>query len=255
MKIATYNLLKGGTQRVHWRKLVEGHGVELLLVQESHEPREHLPASCERAVWQAAGGNRWGSGVYSRTGVVTPVPVPGFRGWAVGAEISGAAWQGRGESVLVFSIHVPSGPGSYWGQVHKLLDRVRRLARGREVVLGGDFNILVTHVPTCDRPGCRRDLEVHRRLAEEFGLVNCWQTANPDVPPCQTLRWTGNRTIPYHCDGIFVPAGWRDRLESCDVLSGEEWNALSDHNPVVATVVGPGFTMPLRSSAPLARRG
>ena len=72
------------------------------------------------------------------------------------------------------------------------------------------------------------------RLAEEFGLHNCWQTANPDQPLSQTLRWTGDRTIPYHCDGIFVPRSWKDRLKSCDVIAGEEWNRLSDHNPVVA---------------------
>ena len=68
----------------------------------------------------------------------------------------------------------------------------------------------------------------------EFGLLNCWQTANPDQPLCQTLRWTGDRAIPYHCDGIFVPRSWKDRLKSCEVIAGDEWNRLSDHNPVVA---------------------
>src|SRR4051794_9520523 len=34
------------------------------------------------------------------------------------------------------------------------------------------------------------DLKVHRRLREEFGLVNCWQAANPGVPLAQTLRWS-----------------------------------------------------------------
>lgn len=85
-----------------------------------------------------------------------------------------------------------------------------------------------------ERPTCKQDLAIQARLADEFGLLNCWQVANPDQPLCQTLRWTGNRTIPYHCDGIFVPKTWKDRLESCLVLAGEEWNGLSDHNPVVA---------------------
>jgi exonuclease III len=49
-----------------------------------------------------------------------------------------------------------------------------------------------------------------------------------------TLRWTGNRRAPYHCDGIFVPQSWSDRLKSCVVFSGRRWNRLSDHNPVVA---------------------
>jgi hypothetical protein len=78
-------------------------------------------------------------------------------------------------------------------------------------------------------------LAIQARLADEFGVVNCWQSANPDLPLPQTLRWTGDRTIPYHCDGIFVPKSWRDRLRSCVVLDGDEWNLLSDHNPVLAT--------------------
>jgi hypothetical protein len=43
MRIATYNILKGGSQRVHWVKTIEGHSVDLLLVQESYAPDEHLP--------------------------------------------------------------------------------------------------------------------------------------------------------------------------------------------------------------------
>ncbi len=40
--IATYNILKGGTQRVHWVKMIEDYGVDLLLLQESYTPDEHL---------------------------------------------------------------------------------------------------------------------------------------------------------------------------------------------------------------------
>ncbi len=35
MKIATYNILKGGSNRTHWAKMIEELGVQLLLVQES----------------------------------------------------------------------------------------------------------------------------------------------------------------------------------------------------------------------------
>lgn len=78
-------------------------------------------------------------------------------------------------------------------------------------------------------------MAIQARLAEEFGLVNCWQAANPDQPLHQTLRWTNDRTTNYHCDGIFVPHQWKDRLESGVVLSGDEWNTLSDHNPVMSS--------------------
>ncbi len=53
-----------------------------------------------------------------------------------------------------------------------------------------------------------------------------------------TFRFADARIIPYHCDGLIVPKSWRDRLVSCVVLSGDEWDRLSDHNPVVAEFCG-----------------
>lgn len=41
MKIATYNILKGGSHRVHWTKMIEDQNVDLLLVQESYPHDEH----------------------------------------------------------------------------------------------------------------------------------------------------------------------------------------------------------------------
>ena len=34
MRIATYNILKGGSQRADWLKMIEDHSVDLFLVQE-----------------------------------------------------------------------------------------------------------------------------------------------------------------------------------------------------------------------------
>lgn len=162
-----------------------------------------------------------------------PIVVPGYSGWVVGAEISGGVWQA--DPLLAFSIHAPVFRGSYSKPVNMILDEIKKVAEGREVVIGGDFNLSVSHWAGSEHPSRKQDLAIQARLSDEFGLLNCWQAANPDQPLCQTLRWTGNRTIPYHCDGLFVPRAWKDRLESCLVLSGDEWNRLSDHNPVVAS--------------------
>ena len=240
MKIATYNILKGGSQRVHWVRMIEDFGVDLLLAQESYRHHEHLPPllypdAKGRCTWEMVEQNRWGSAVFSRTGRVESVPVPGFTGWVVGAEISGASWQpGTADPMLAFSVHAPSRKESYQKQVNKLLDEIKKVARGREIVIGGDFNLTVSHWPGPERPTGKQDLAIQARLADEFGLVNCWQAANPEQPLHQTLRWTNDRSIHYHCDGIFVPKAWKDRLMSCVVLAGEEWDSLSDHNTVLA---------------------
>jgi endonuclease/exonuclease/phosphatase family metal-dependent hydrolase len=135
---------------------------------------------------------------------------------------------------MVFSIHAPSRGESYSKQVNKLLDEIGRIAIGSEIIIGGDFNLTVSNSVESERSVKQRDLAIQARLADEFGLIYCWQASNPNQPLPQTLRWTRDRTIPYHCDGLFVPKSWQDRLESCVVLSGDDWNRLSDHNPVIA---------------------
>jgi hypothetical protein len=202
MKVATYNILKGGSQRVHWVRMIEGFGVDLLLVQESYPHQEHLPPllypdAGSRSAWEMVEQNGWGSAVFSRTGSVKPVPVPGFTGWVVGAAISGASWRaGVADPLLAFSVHAPSRKESYQKQVNKLLDEIKKVARGRDVVIGGDFNLTVSRWPGPERPTCKQDLVIQARLADEFGLLNCWQAANPGQPLHQTLRWTNDPPRP-----------------------------------------------------------
>lgn len=240
MKLATYNIHKGGRQRVHWTTLLETYGVDLLLVQESYPVDQHLPplfyaASSGQAVWEMVEQNGWGSAVMSRDGSVMPITVPGFYGWVVGAEITGTSWHtDTVDPLLAFSVHAPSRKESYSKQVNRLLDEIKRIADGREVVIGGDFNLAVSKSCGGELSVSKQDQAIQAKLSDEFGLINCWEAANPDKSPAQTLRWTGNRTIPYHCDGLFVPKSWRERLKSCVVMAGLEWDTLSDHNPVVA---------------------
>ncbi len=240
MKLATYNIHKGGRQRVHWTTLLETHGVNLLLVQESYPVDQHLPplfyaASSGQAVWEMVEQNGWGSAVMSKDGSVVPISVPEFSGWVVGAEITGASWQANTvDPILAFSVHAPSRKEAYSKQVNKLLDEFRLIAVGREIVIGGDFNLAGSKSCGGELPVSKQDQAIQARLSEEFGLINCWETANPGQSPSQTLRWSGNRTIPYHCDGLFVPNSWRERLKSCMVMAGPEWDTLSDHNPVIA---------------------
>lgn len=240
MRIATYNILKGGSQRVHWIKMIEDFGVDLLLVQESYAHNEHLPPllypdTRNQSVWTMVKQTGWGSAVFSKTGLVKPVAMSEFSGWVVGAEISGASWQvGYCDSIMAFSVHAPVFKGNYSKPVNKILDEISLIAGRREIIIGGDFNLAVSNWAGSERPVSKQDLAIQARLKDEFGLLNCWQEANPDQPLHQTLRWTGDRTIPYHCDGLFVPKTWNARLKSCSVLAGDEWNRLSDHNPVVA---------------------
>src|SRR5436190_810063 len=82
-------------------------------------------------------------------------------------------------------------------------------------VLPGDFNVAVglrrpEHPPALSR-GEQALLE---RLRDELGLIACWQTAHPSERLARTLRWMHRSdSLPYHCDGIFVPAEWASALK------------------------------------------
>jgi endonuclease/exonuclease/phosphatase family metal-dependent hydrolase len=252
MNVVTWNLRHGGAARVHWARVIEEFAPDLFLVQESRAPGEHLrdvapEQLAARAAWRGVPGRAWGSGVYVRRGRVRQLDVEDFGGWLVGAEVEGAGVPRNGRPLRVFSLHAPAGwKGGYAGAVLAMLDRLMPYRHGADVVLGGDFNLTVSRGPAANRPARAAEQTIRARLREEFGLVNCWEQANPDAQPAQTLRWCCAPAIPYHCDGIFVPASWRPVLRSCVVARSQEWDRLSDHNPVVATFAARTHRAPAR---------
>lgn len=234
LRIATYNFLSGGSahRNTHWSMLRRRLRADVLLAQEC-KPLAPRAARVRTNLHREVKGRRWGSAVVARELALRPIPVPTYRGWIEGGELDGLSFTGR--PVRIFSVHCPAGAHGYVRTMHDILDRVQRHARTADLVLGGDFNVAAGFRGNDEGVRMSRaEQSLLTRMTDELGLMACWQTANPGVPLAQTLRWTGNRAAPYHCDGIFAPATWRPWLQSCRVVSGPAWDALSDHNPVVA---------------------
>ena len=240
MRIVAYNFLRAGSPSRcgHWSRLIRNLRADLVLAQEcrppENSPRERFRYGAHDAfAWQSAGSRGWGSGLFARSASLVPIPIPQYDGWVVGGEIRNTPWSDR--PLIVFSVHGPVGERGYIATMHRILDQVASLGDGADLVLGGDFNVAVGYRPPQDRIRfLRRERELLDRLSSDFALVSCWQAAHPHRPLAQTLRWTGNPTVPYHCDGIFVPRTWLPRLRSCRVVRGSRWRQLSDHNPVLA---------------------
>jgi len=240
MRIVTYNFLRAGSLKRcgHWSRVIRSLKPDLLLAQECRPP-ETSPGERFRHgqrdgfAWQSAGTRDWGSGLFARSASLVPIAIPDYDGWVVGGQIRNTSWLER--PFIVFSVHGPAGELGYIRTMQHILDRIAALRGCADLVLGGDFNIAVGYRQPRDRIRMLRgERDILDRLTNEFELVSCWQAANPDRPLAQTLRWTGNPSAPYHCDGIFVPRSWLPLLISCRVVRGSRWKQLSDHNPVVA---------------------
>jgi len=249
LRLVAYNFLAGGSLRRtgHWSRLVTSMAADIVLAQECRRPQDvpgegFRPGRADTLVWAPVAARRWGSAVLVRGRAATPLRVRGYTGWVVGAESRGPDGLGA-RPVRLFSIHCPVGARGYVRTLHAILDRIAPLGAGADLVLGGDFNVVVGHRHPRERLQVSRgEREILDRLAAEFKLISCWQAAHPGRPLAQTLRWSADRLAPYHCDGIFVPAAWGHRLRACRVVTGSRWAGLSDHNPVVAEfrAGGPG---------------
>ena len=231
MRILTYNFLHGGSAaRDAWMS-INRLKPDILLAQECRPPPTVAP---RQTIFAEAVAGRWGTGLFLARGTIRRLEVRGFTGWVAGGELDRRAWLTE-RPLRVFSVHCPAGQRGYIRSMHGLLDALARLADGADLVLGGDFNV------ACGIRGPRDEVRFSNgesvllgRMAQEFDLIPCWQTMHPRRPLAQTLRWMGNRATPYHCDGIFAPRAWRNRLLRCDVIGGAAWDRLSDHNPVLA---------------------
>jgi endonuclease/exonuclease/phosphatase family metal-dependent hydrolase len=229
-RLVTLNMLKGGGRRVAPDEVLRDTRADLLLLQEA----AGFAAASSQLVWQPVNARGWGSAIRVAHGRLEPIAVPGFGGWVAGAQWLAPHVNGLG----VFSVHAPHGVGGYCGRMHHILDAIAVVARRaglRDLVVGGDFNICIS--ARSHRGALReRDHAVQQRLHDELGLMNVWDRLHPRMQPAQTLRWTGDPSVPYHCDGLFVPQHWAAALRGCVVLRSARWCARSDHNPVVATL-------------------
>ena len=250
VRLVAYNMGQGGARHPELRtRLVQSLEPDMLFVQETRDPWQGwLPAlqalhSMEMAgeswLWIATPNGRWGTGLWVRDGTLTPLPVPeDFTGRVAAAVVEGRVWDGLGKSqVVALSVHAPTRKGSnYIKEVGRILDFAVDLAGGRPMVLAGDFNVAVGVRPPEHTPTLSRSERALLERLRDLGLIACWQSAHPGERLARTLRWMHRLdSLPYHCDGIFVPANWAPALEDCVVLEDEDWCALSDHNPVVAT--------------------
>lgn len=231
MRLISWNLDRGRASGA-WQVVARDHDADLVLLQEATKPQSNSVWH-----WEAVLPQLWGSAVIAMGGRLRRVEVPEYRGWVTGARWSRGT-QASVEEVYVFSIHSPThhkeAPRkSYVREARTIVDRINTaVPRDAPLVIGGDFNFASLGERV---DGERRATDPSEQKAlDEFrtqGFLVAWRDLHPAAPLPQTLRWTGDRTTPFHCDGYLVRGLEASRL-TCEVLLNEQCDAVSDHRPV-----------------------
>ena len=239
LRIASHNMCRGGRVDAGnaWQRLMSDVEADIVCAQETRHPSLYLASDngWREPIHRLVPHGQWGSAILSRRHALTELPIADeFAGWVVGARLHDVDMGGRVQDLEVYSVHIPS-PGPYERRVRKLIDILGRSPSGRPRIMAGDFNVTVAlrqHFEDWkNSPGEKRILQ---RFRDELDLTNAWQAMHPEEPLPQTLRWSRNKTVPYHCDGIFVDSRCGELLRGAVVLDDASWAAISDHNPVVA---------------------
>ena len=242
LRVVAYNFLSGGSaaRTGHWSRIRRHLAPDIVLAQECRAPHE-TPGERFRAgatdtlLWAPAAPRRWGSAVLLRGQPATPLPIPEYAGWVVGAELAAPAWS-PARPVRLFSIHCPVGLRGYIRTLHEILDRIAAWRGGADLILGGDFNVVVGHRQPHERirmsRGEREILDpVVRGVRPHQLLAGGEPRAPARADPALDRRPPRPLPLRRHLRAVGVGIA---RLVSCRVVRGSRWAGLSDHNPVVA---------------------
>lgn len=244
MKLLSYNLRNGGGRNYNpWRQMIREFSPDIVFAQESRHPQCYFEPEefaefkgCIHA--NVATHERWGSAILSRTHQLIKVSLsqPEYEGWVVGAMVPDMLIGGELQSVLIFSLHAPTLPGTYEGHVDKIISEIASKWPNTPMILAGDFNLTTAISSSQSQLGKNTEGEIRilGKLRNELGLVNAWQHLYPDDDLPQTLRWSSNKSIPFHCDAIFMNHNLLPRLANVIVKSDGNWGTMSDHNPIFA---------------------
>ncbi len=109
----------------------------------------------------------------------------GYEGWVEGGRWSLPSVGGTAR-MYVFSVHTPTGRGSYEKETLTILAVLRDLVPpGSEVLIGGDFNLKSFGKRTQGQALASTSVEPQvLDSGADMGLVSCWPAAHPYRKPC-----------------------------------------------------------------------
>ncbi len=258
MRIASWNVARGGKPAA-WQH-AQALGADVLLLQEAAESR--LPPG---AAWAGAARRKkgtlqpWGSAIAVRDGIRWKQVQPNSAPWprlgpaiaALDGVVVAVEVQSPAGPVVVVSCHSPAWylhhptaeedvalftearlraqPKKVWLADLLWLWARDAVAQGKQLVLGGDFNLC----PAFDLTFGKGNREYIARMAEA-GLTEAIRHFHPDEGTTPTFRNARSRRIEHQLDYVWVSPGLKPRLRSCTLGDRQLLqHGVSDHLPVV----------------------
>jgi exodeoxyribonuclease III len=251
MKLVTWNVNSLKVRMPRVLELLEVHGPDVLLLQETKTepdafPLAELESAGYRAVHHSAG--RWaGVAVAAPAGAVIEDVCAGLEGEPARDE---ARWlEATVDGVRIVSTYVPNGRevGSpFYADKLRFLEaaaaRIGELARG-PLVVAGDFNVCPTDLdvydPVAFAGATHVTPEERQRFAAllEAGVVDAFRSLHPDEPG---FTWWDYRQGHFHrklglrIDATLLSPPLAERLVSCGIDRGfRKGPKPSDHAPLL----------------------
>lgn len=245
-RLLSYNIQRGGRGReTQLAAVVNACAPDLVVLQEASDPEvvRRIAGETGMQQWAARGGESLG--FMSRR------------------EVAGYAWHKPRISRHAFlELHLAGSPARVFGvhlsAVHAAWTERRRIVELRALLRGiaqhqegfhaltGDFNTLA--------PGELLDFrKLPRRLRAlvwlsggnvrwrtiqvvlDGGYMDAYRVTHPQVPGFTFPTWDPHVRLDY----CFLPARYRERLQSCEVVDGPSTRAASDHLPLLSVLEVP----------------
>jgi hypothetical protein len=214
-------------------QLADRVAADVVLLQESFPPTKWGAAVTGAVV----PGRKWGSWVLVRRGKLAQIEIDGFEGW-----VAAATWRRGSTTTLLASLHAPTSNKSvrrksYVDEALLAMEGiVKKSAEATRHVIGGDFNFqFFGPLDSANSAGAtKKEIAAMKHFADQ-GFSHVWAESHAGATLPQTLRWTKDKTIPYHCDGFLMrPFSAADAI--CEVLASDFVHRHSDHNAMLAII-------------------
>lgn len=246
LRILSYNIQRGGRGReAQIAAVVNACAPDLVVLQEASNPEVVRKVACETGMeqWSARGGES--------LGFISRRPLASYT-WHK-PRMSRHAFlelQPQGSPTRIFGVHL-SAVHAAWTESRRivelraLLKSIRQQQEGFHV-LTGDFNTLAPgelldfkKLPTRLRAlvwlsgGKVRWRTVQAVL--DAGYVDAYRALHADGPGFTFPTWDPHVRLDY----LFIPAGHRQRLQSCEIADVPGVRTASDHLPLLSVIEAP----------------